>query len=152
LKKKQLRKSDIRELNDRLVGLYGKAFISKNDKVEEWRDDYHVVAVNDVPLFFYEDEILIPTLKTLLKEMILPTVTVDMGAVKFVTKGADIMRPGITEIPDGVEKDDYVAVVDEKNHVPLAVCQALFGEEMREMESGKVLRNVHRVGDDIWGL
>jgi len=102
-------------------------------------------------LFFMHDGKAVPTLKLLLKEPILKTVTVDMGAVKFVAGGADIMRPGIKTVDDGIQQNDFVAVVDETHKKPLAVCQALFsGEEFMKLEKGKVLKNIHRVGDEIW--
>ena len=36
-----------------------------------------------------------------------------MGAVKFIVGGADVMRPGITEISEGIEKNEIILVVDE---------------------------------------
>ena len=76
-----------------------------------------------------------------------------MGAIKFVVNGADIMRPGITEIQDGIEKDKFVVVIDEKNKKPLAVGLALFNsQEMQTATSGKVIKNIHFVGDEIWGF
>ena len=76
-----------------------------------------------------------------------------MGAVRFVVNGADIMRPGIVEIQAGIEKDDFVAVVDKNNKKPLAVGIALYSsEEMRVMASGKVIKNIHYVGDELWRM
>ena len=74
-----------------------------------------------------------------------------MGAVKFVTKGADIMRPGITEIEDGIQKDTFVTIIDQNNKKPLAIGKSLFNsEELRNTKEGKVIKNVHYVGDEIW--
>jgi len=93
----------------------------------------------------------IPTLHLLLSRLILPTIVVDMGAVKFVANGADIMRPGIKEIPSGIAQDALVAIVDERNRKPLAVgVMLLSSEEMQAANSGKVIKTVHYVGDDIW--
>ena len=74
-----------------------------------------------------------------------------MGAVKFVASGADVMRPGIKEIDPAIKKDDLVVVVDITHKKPLCVAHAQFsGEEMQKMGKGKVLKNVHYVGDEIW--
>lgn len=40
-------------------------------------------------------------------------VTVDAGAVSFVSDGADVMRPGITEADDTIESGDLVAIAEE---------------------------------------
>jgi len=147
MKRKQLSKSEIRELNEKV-----KAFgieLSKKDKVELIDDN--IVLANEKPFFFYHEGRLVPHLKLLLENMCLPKVTVDMGAVKFVVNGADVMRPGITKIDENINKDNLVAVVDEKHGKPLSVCIAMFdGPEMSSMDSGKVLRNIHFVGDELW--
>ncbi len=76
-----------------------------------------------------------------------------MGAVKFVTSGADIMRPGIVHIDEGITKDDAVAIVDQTHKKPLAVGIALHSsEEMQKVSSGKVVKNIHYVGDWIWKM
>ena len=63
------------------------------------------------------------------------------------------MRPGVVELPDGIEKGDIVAIVDVKNRKPLCVAQALYkGEEIGGMGSGKAFKTLHWVGDRYWGL
>jgi PUA-domain protein len=113
--------------------------------------DDKILEINGTPSFFYHNKVLVPTLKLLLKEIILPKITIDMGAIKFVIKGADIMRPGITQIDDTVEKGKPIVIVDETHGKPIAVGIALLGaKEMRESKSGKVIQNIHYVGDEIW--
>lgn len=167
MKKKQLSKKDIKELNEAL-GVFGlDNFISKKSSVELIDDK--LIFVDGKPFFFYaqkasalfgtpksfgfhgfEDKI-VPTLKLLLENNFLKKITVDMGAVKFVASGADIMRPGVVEIEDGIKKDEFVSIVDVNNKKPLAIGVALFSsEELREMKEGKVIKNVHYVGDEIW--
>ncbi len=80
-------------------------------------------------------------------------VTVDMGAVRFVINGADIMAPGITEADAGLQEGDLAWVRDEKNGQPLAVATCLqSGPAMAEGTSGKALRSVHFIGDKLWAL
>ena len=150
MKKKRLRKSDIRELNEKIACYNFQA--NKKDNVEIV--DYGnliIIFVNSKPLFFYHNERIIPTLKFLLENMAMKKVVVDMGAVKFVISGADIMRPGIVEIDEGIEEDEPIAVVDVNNKKPLSVGIAMFSsEEMSEKESGKAVKNIHYIGDKIW--
>ena len=80
-------------------------------------------------------------------------VTVDMGAVKFVCNGADVMAPGVVDADLTVKSGDLVWVRDEKNKQPLAVCEALMsGEEMIVAESGKAAKSLHFVGDKLWKM
>jgi len=150
--KKQLSKRDIDELNQQIESQFGRAsFFGKKDNVMLIEKNSVKLIVKDQPLFFYVNDLLVPTLKFLLTDNFLKKVTVDMGAVKFVANGADVMRPGITMFDEGIRKNECVVVVDETHNKPLAVAQALFSaEEMREKDSGKVLKTVHFVGDKIW--
>ncbi|MEK6899901.1 MAG: DUF1947 domain-containing protein, partial [Nanoarchaeota archaeon] len=133
MKRTQLRSKDVsKELEDYKIE------ISKKDQVELIEDEYKIILINKKPAFFYYHDRAIPTLKYLQEHIVLKKIVVDMGAVKFVVNGADIMRPGIVEVEDGIWKDDYVVIVDKNNQKPLAVGIALFGsEEMRAMPSGK---------------
>jgi len=80
-------------------------------------------------------------------------VTVDMGAVKFVYNGADVMAPGIVDADPAIRAGDLVWVRDEKNLRPLAVGEALMsGPEMVASEKGKAVTSVHHVGDPLWRL
>lgn len=149
--RKQLSKSEIQVLNSEIRGLYGlDNFFHKKDSVFLFDTDFRIIF-SDKPLFFYYGDKLVPTLKLLLDSNFLKSVVVDMGAVRFVTNGADIMRPGITSFDDSIDKDDFVVVVDETYKKPLAVCIALFSsEELSNIGSGKVLKNIHYVGDALW--
>lgn len=80
-------------------------------------------------------------------------VTVDMGAVKFVANGADVMAPGIVDADTSINVGDFVWIRDERNKQPLAVGEALLsGKDMIAAESGKAVRSIHFVGDKLWNL
>ncbi len=115
-------------------------------------DGSQVLLLDGVILFFESDGRMFPTLHALLANYVsLPRVTVDMGAVKFVANGADIMRPGVTSVEDTVVKDSVVAVVDERHGKPLAVGVSLYdASEMRQLKSGKVVISKHHIGDPFW--
>lgn len=142
---KQLRFKDI----EPLLAQYHIS-VSKKDYLELRNDK--ILYINHQPTFFYYENKLVPTLRYLLKEQsFLKNIVVDMGAVKFVVGGADIMRPGIVSIESEISADDFVVVVDVNNKKPLAVGIALFASSvMQEMKIGKVIKNIHYVGDDIW--
>jgi len=146
MKLKQLRSKDVnKELEPFNISL------NKKDSVQLREDG--IILVNNKPHFFYYEQKIVPTLHFLQERIVLPTITVDMGAIKFVINGADIMRPGITEISEGIKKDSFIVVIDQNNHKPLAVGIALLGtEEMKSATSGKVVRNIHYVGDWIWKI
>lgn len=121
---------------------------SRKDRVDLVDDLY---LLNNRPFLIVRGGRLIPHLKFVEDVSRFKTVTVDMGAVKFVVAGADVMRPGIKVFSD-FGRDDFVIIIDEVHRKPLAVGVALFGsEELKVMSSGKVIRNVHFVGDEFWG-
>ena len=150
---KQLSKSEILALNKEILDSFNSAdFFSKKDKVVQTTyEDFDVIEKDKARLFFYVENRLVPTLKLLLDTQLLKKITVDMGAIKFVTNGADIMRPGVTKIDEGIRKGEFVVVVDETHGKPLAVCESLYSsEELDSIDSGKVLKNIHYIGDKLW--
>ncbi len=150
---KTLSKSEIKSLNESLKSRYGRDFFGKKDFVQLVEEGFKYLVVNKVPCFFYHNDLLIPFLKFLYKDQFLKEVVVDMGAVRFVCNGADVMKPGITSFDDSIREGDVVVVVDENNKKPLAVGEALFSFEDFNLKSdGKVVRNLHFVSDDKWNL
>ncbi len=125
---------------------------SKKDMVEVVEENsLKFLVINHEPAFFYQEDKLIPTLKYLQHHFLLKKITIDMGAIKFIINGADVMRPGITKIEEGIKKDDVVAIIDEKNKRPLAVGIALFNsQEMKALPKGKAVKIIHYVGDEVW--
>lgn len=79
-----------------------------------------------------------------------PSVTVDMGAVKFVCNGAKVMRPGITKF-DSFKRGDIVLVKDQVHGKVLASGIALEDSEAAmAMQKGYVLENRHYISDEMW--
>jgi len=77
-------------------------------------------------------------------------VTVDAGAVSFVSDGADVMRPGIVEADDDIEAGDLVAIDEESHGKFLAIGRARTGGDDMVGDSGKVVDSIHHVGDDLF--
>jgi PUA domain protein len=115
-------------------------------------DGSRILLLNNEILFFEHEGRNFPTLRALLAGIItIPTVTVDMGAVKFVVNGADIMRPGITNIDDSVSANGIVAIVDERHGKPLAVGISKFAaSDLMAATGGKVVKSIHHINDDLW--
>ena len=77
-------------------------------------------------------------------------VTVDSGAISFVSDGANVMRPGIVEATDDIESGDLVVVVEAQHDKALAVGRAEAPGEEMVGDSGKVVESLHHVGDDLY--
>jgi PUA domain protein len=152
MKQVTLRKKEIKGLNNEISTHYGiEDFFSKDDFIT-LAEDVYILKDGEI-IFFYKNDLLLPTLKLILKKNFLKNVVIDMGAVPFAAKGSDMMRPGIVSVDANVEKGDIVAIVDEKNLKPIAVGQSLFSkEEIQGMKVGKVVLNLHHVGDEVWNF
>ena len=60
-----------------------------------------------------------------------------MGAVPYACKGVDMMRPGITDIEEGIKANDFVAIIDCTHKKNIAVGISLFDtNELKEMKYG----------------
>jgi PUA domain protein len=112
-----------------------------------------VYLANGKPFMSRVSKKLFPTLLFTGYLAVAPKAVVDMGAVPFVCKGANVMRPGIRRFEGDFAEGDLVFVVDEKYGRPLAVGEALFGRTVAERATqGPVIRNLHFVGDKVWNL
>lgn len=110
-----------------------------------------VFFVNGKPLIANLKNTLVPTLLFDKALMSLPKITVNMGAVPHVCNGADLMAPGIVKIDGNFNINDYVLVVDERHQKPLAIVIALVdSQSARNLQHGKIAKNLHYVGDDLW--
>ena len=82
----------------------------------------------------------------------LPKVVVDMGAIRFVCNGADVMAPGIGEMGD-FKEGDLVVIRDVNHGKALAIGVAnKSSADIEASKKGKVIRNIHFVGDKLWGV
>jgi len=149
-----LRSDDARELNDTLRTDLGVTIEADSYELVEFKDaDVEVVLVDGDPLAaYFGDE---PFLTVRGANAHPPTghvVTVDAGAVSFVSDGADVMRPGITEADEDVEAGDLVVIVEETHGKALAIGRALVDGDEMTGDAGKVVESVHHVGDELYGF
>lgn len=105
------------------------------------------------PLLFKIGENVLPTLFFTELADRLPKIVVDMGAIPYVCKGADVMAPGIRRIEGEFEKGDMVVVVDEKHGKLLAMGEALQdSENAKAAKQGAMVKNHHYVSDKVWNF
>ncbi|HUL62540.1 MAG TPA: RNA-binding protein [Methanocella sp.] len=153
-----LRDDTKRQVLDNLRASFGEeiaaAFAGKKLEIAETDEAQKFVLVDGQPwLFSVEDSVYFPTVRGAMA--IMPKrkrVTVDMGAVKFVAKGADVMSPGIVDADADIRKGDLVIVCDEVHGKPLAVGRALVNADAMMGNRGKAVKSLHYVGDRIWNL
>jgi PUA domain protein len=121
----------------------------KNVKVHQILDDAQIITGDGIKILKVDDDYL-PFLTEIEMLKRFPAVTVDMGAVKFMCKGANLMRPGIKEFTE-FKKDNSVCIVEESQHKFLAVGKAMIdSSELESMEKGEIIENIHYISDRFW--
>ncbi len=116
-------------------------------------DEKEIFFIDQKPLFAKSNGNLFPTLKSSAILSRLPKATVNMGALPYICNGADIMAPGIVNYEGTFNKEDIVVVVDENHKKPIAIAIAFYAiEKAKKLEHGKVLKNIHHVGDELWNM
>lgn len=148
LQKKKLKKIT-EELGDYAFLIPSKAKIEMLEA-----EPYPIVLVDGQPQVMLVDNKPFPTLKAALSmELKSKYVVVDMGAVRFMANGADVMSPGIVDADLEIVEGNVVIVIDETHRKPLAVGISLIsGSEMVENSKGKAVTTIHFIGDPIWDL
>ena len=122
---------------------------TKNLKVHHIVDDAQLIIGEGFKALKIDNEYL-PFLSETEILAKFPNVMVDMGAVKFMCKGANVMRPGIKNFTE-FENGDIVCVVEESQHKFLAIGKSIVASsEMESMEKGEVLKNLHFISDKFW--
>jgi PUA-domain protein len=152
----QLRKNAKNKMLKDLVSTFGETMAELENKVLEkiTLEEYSLILVDGKPLLFEIEEHLFPTVRGAL-EMGLQKrlVTVDKGAIRFVSNGADIMTPGVVEADPEIREGDLVIIIEETHRKPLAIGKALMeGPQMVEADSGKAIKSITYVGDKLWNM
>ncbi|MCG3779138.1 MAG: RNA-binding protein [Candidatus Nitrosopumilus limneticus] len=121
----------------------------KNVKVHQILNDAQIITGDGLKILKINDDYLPFLSETeILKKF--PSVEVDMGAVKFMCKGANLMRPGIKKFSE-FEKEKVVCIVEETHHKFLAVGKSIVSsKELETMEKGEVIQNMHYISDKFW--
>jgi len=110
-----------------------------------------IFFLNGKPLIASFTDALLPTLLFDRALLLLSKITVNMGAVPHICNGADLMAPGLVKIEGSFNTNDYVLVMDERYHKPLAIAIALTDSQTAgNLQHGKIAKNIHYVGDSLW--
>lgn len=119
-------------------------------KKSDLKEKNSILYLGDEPFLIIKDNNYLPHLKSL-NDSCFKAVYVDHGAIPFIMKGADLMRPGIQKIDDGFEKNDVILIKDEVHNKILACGIAMFSSsEMSEKDGGKVVKIYHYVSDEYY--
>ncbi len=121
----------------------------KNLKVHQILNEAQMITGDGIKILKINDDYLpfLSETETLEK---FPNVMVDMGAVKFMCKGANVMRPGIKKFTE-FEKDKLVCIIEESQHKFLAVGKSMVSSsELKNLEKGEVIKNMHYISDKFW--
>ncbi len=123
----------------------------KNLKVHQISNDAQIIIGKGIKILKIDEEHIPFLSETSILEKF-PYVMVDMGAVKFMCKGANVMRPGIKNNSE-FDKGKIVCVIEESQHKFLAVGKALVSsQDLDSMEKGEVVKNLHYVSDKFWEI
>jgi len=134
--------------------LWVRDVIDIRGKVEAVRvGEARLLIVDGSPLILEVEGFTVPTLA--FREALdgLPMVVVDMGAVPHICRGADVMAPGVRSVEGSFEEGEVVRVVDERYGKALSIGAALTSSsEVSRLGRGKVVKNLHYVGDSVWRI
>ena len=152
-----LREDDVKKILEYLKANFGETIVAelagKKLEIAESDEEQSFILVNGEPLLFAVNDTYFPTIRGALKMRSKnKRVVVDMGAVKFVAGGADIMSPGIVDVDNTIRKGDLVIVCDEVHGKPLAIGRALINSDAMMGNRGKAIKSIHYIGDRIWKM
>ena len=147
-----LSKREISEISSYINTNWPQMSVHKIKKMKacEINNKGRILIGDDIIAVELSNHIIIPHLA---QEAILncfPEVTVDMGAVKFVCNGADIMRPGIIGFSQ-FKESSFVIIRDQIHKKALAIGLSKINyDQAIKMERGVIFSNLHHVGDVYW--
>ena len=151
----RLKRKEIRDIIAELKETFTDNFFDEKSSVEKGDiEEVSMIFIDGEPCFMIHGNNIVFTLQGLYKYAPKENfVVVDMGAVKFVTSGEDVMSPDIVNADKNIEKGDQVWICDERHHKPLAVGIAIMnGEQMISEGKGKSVEVIRYVGDKLWNL
>jgi arCOG04150 universal archaeal PUA-domain protein len=152
-KRKRMRSKEIKAFSVQLENTMGVKVFTEDDPVDLAEStDFNLLFVgNDILGIVLDGNPFLTVRGVIRYKPQKRFVTVDMGAVPFITNGADCMGPGIVEADDSIVAGDMVWIRDVNNKMPLAIgISERSGSELLEKKSGKAIKTIHNVGDKLW--
>ena len=109
-----LKNKEIKEILNELKEVFTSSFFDIKSSVEKgYVEEFEVILIDDEIDFIINEGKTFFTLRGLNKYNPKERfVMVDMGAVKFVTNGADIMSAGVIDADENIEEGDQVWICD----------------------------------------
>lgn len=139
-----LSKREIKKLQSKLPKGYN------IDKKDEIKINENIIYKDNNKFLIIDNDSILPHLNSINDEHY-QSVYIDKGAIPFLLKGADIMRPGITKIDQNIERNDIVIVKDENHNKNLAIGFSLFdSKELKEQKKGKSIQVYHYFNDTLF--
>ncbi len=153
----RLSKRDRKKLLEEVKSLWPDAPLDEDADIEVVSDKkegiQELYIVNGKPAFVRIGDKLVPLINYLLEvgtEWI-PRIVVDEGAVRPITRGANLLRPGIVRVEGSFARGNIVVILEPLKAIPIAVHEALVSrEELESMEKGVVAKRLHYMGDRYW--
>ena len=123
--------------------------ISKKDILYKKKiENYFIYFLNDKKFLIEKDKLLFFHLNFLNEKISYKKIFVDNGAVSFVLKGANIMKPGIVDFDMTIEKNDLVQIENKMFPKVLAVGISLFSSsEIENLKKDVIIKNLHYLKD-----
>ena len=120
----------------------------KNMKIYDITSDAQLIT-GDLTRVLYMDQKYMPFLSDIPLLEKFPTVVVDVGAIRFVCNGADIMRPGI-ESHDAFDMNQIVTVSEHRGKYLAVGVATVDSASLVDMKRGSVVKNLHYISDRYW--
>src|SRR2546430_17682697 len=142
----RLRRKEVGDLVGRLAEEFGMVLPLDDVPIDEAEAGPHRLLLRgEEPIALVVGDRIAPTVRGVLAfPATKRAVTVDMGAVRFIYNGADVMAPGIVDADPRIRVADVVWIRDEKNGRPLAVGRAIMdGPTMAREAKGKAIETIH---------
>ena len=149
-----LRSDDVRRLREAIADRFGVEFEGEQFEAIEFADrPFRLVLVDGIPMVLDgENGPMLTVRGANAVEPRRAVVTVDAGAVPFVSDGADVMRPGIVDADDGIATGDPVLIAEETHGKVLAIGRAQTAGPDMVGDHGKVIESIHHVGDELYNV
>jgi len=150
---RSLSNKEKRELISKLEESLKVSLESLKKETISYDEDRKVYISSKMPIaFLYEDKIY-PTIFLILKtDTELPYVVVDDGAKEKILNGADVFRPGIIEFSEDIKKGQVTLIISRDNKLLGIGISLMDYEEIKNVNRGKVIKNIHYFGDKITEL
>jgi len=147
------------KVSNRLSKELGNIVLSTNTiellKYKLVASEVKIYLFNKLPSLIEKEELIFPSIILFFKypEIRFSSVIVDEGAIPHILNGADIMAPGVIKVIGELKENVIVSIKDEKKRRVFAIGLVLDNpNEKMQKRKGRLLKNLHYVGDKIWNL